>query len=162
MTDNSEGQFFLASIKAPSAVASSAEETMLCGISLANALFGYEKPKFHITESLHAASLLSFVVRQNTKCKEVLIEIPYEKKTGKPTISFYECIVRAAAHAIKSKSEEENVIGLLRLLCEWVNASALSARVFLDNKNYFLAVCKHAMNVIYTRSLLICYVTLRQ
>lgn len=131
----------MASIKAPSAVASSAEETMLCGISVANALFGYEKPKCHIYESLHAAVLLDFVVRQNTKCKEVLIEIPYEKKTGKPTLSFYECVVRAASQAIKAKLEEENVIGLLRLLCEWVNGSALSAKVFLDNKNLFLAVC---------------------
>ncbi|KAG2393052.1 hypothetical protein C9374_009629 [Naegleria lovaniensis] len=81
--NNKEGQLIIAStVKAPNLIASSSEECMLCGIVLSDALFSLNKPKFHPLESVHAISILSIIIRQNTKCKDILLEIPYESGGG--------------------------------------------------------------------------------
>lgn len=125
---------------------------MLCGISLANAIFGFEKPRIHVFESLHGTILLSSIIRQNSKCKEILLEIPYEKRTGKPAVSFYGCIVRSAIQAIRQKVNEKINLSFLKLLCEWINGSPASAKMFMENSSNFLFV---RLSFIFLRHLLL-------
>jgi len=137
--DNKEGQFIIAStIKAPTLVASSAEEGMLCGITLANAVLSYDKPKHHIAESFHGASVLSQILRQNNKCKDILLELPYEVNKGKRPIPFFECLIKATLQATKSRIHETLGLGLLQLLCYWISGSPASARSFMTNNSNLL------------------------
>jgi hypothetical protein len=87
--------------------------------------------------------VLSTIIRQNSKCKDILLEIPYEIRTGKPPISFFGCVVRTTIRVLKSKIDDSLVIGLLRLLTEWIHESPNAAKKFMENTIDFLYVsCK--------------------
>jgi len=137
--DNKEGQLFIAStIKAPTLISSSAEEGMLCGITLANAILSFDKPKQHLAESFHGAAILSSIIKKNDKCKDILLEIPYEVTKGKRPISFFECFVKATIQATRSRSHETLSLGLLQLLCYWLHGSSNSTRKFMQNTSNLL------------------------
>ncbi|EFC44130.1 predicted protein [Naegleria gruberi] len=132
--NNKEGQLLIAStVKAPTFISSSLEENMLCGIILSDALFSLEKPKYHILECVHAVSILSSIIRQSTKCKEILLEIPYDAQTGAQPKPFFTCLVNAIVYAIKARIQDYYTIALLRLLCEWINGSSSSAKKFMEH-----------------------------
>jgi hypothetical protein len=140
LNSNKEGQLFIAStVKAPMLIKSIQEEGMLCGIAISNALFNYLKPKKVPLESFHASKILSLIIRQSSKCKEILLEIPYEIKST--NVSFFQCLIKSTIHAIKSKVDEKISIGLLQLLCEWISNSSESSVRFLENPENFLFVC---------------------
>ena len=131
--NNKEGQLIIAStVKAPTLISSSSEESMLCGIILSNAIFSLDKPKHHILESVHAVSVLSTIIRQNSKCKDILLEILYDVQTGRQPKPFFTCLVNTTIFAIKTRVQDFYVISLLRLLCEWMNGSSQTARKFME------------------------------
>lgn len=113
-------------------------EGMLCGITIANALFNIFKPKKHPLESFFSSKILITIIRQNQRCKEILLEIPYDIKIGLTSISFFHCFIKNTIQAVKSKANEIIVIGLLRLLCEWISGSSESAIRFVEVTNNFL------------------------
>lgn len=89
-------------------------------------------------ESFFSSKILITIIRQNQRCKDILLEIPYDIKIGSPSISFFHCLIKNCIQAIKSKSNENIIIGLLRLLCEWISGSSESALRFIENTNDFL------------------------
>eukprot|EP01080_Neovahlkampfia_damariscottae_P010789 gene10789-3406_t len=139
LNSNKEGQLFIAStVKAPTLIKSIQEEGMLCGITISNALFGYLKPKKVKLESISffASKILSLIIRQSSKCKEILLEIPYEIKST--NVSFFQCLIKSTIHSIKSKVNEKISCGLLKLLCEWISNSSESSNRFFENTDHFL------------------------
>ncbi|KAL0478970.1 golgin candidate protein [Acrasis kona] len=155
--NNEEGQLLIAStVKAPQLVTSSAEQSMLCGITLSEALFSFDKPKHHMHESFHACIVLSGVIRYNIKCRNILLEIPYEIRGGKPVATFYECLIKSLIKNLRK--EDYLVIGLLRLLCIWVYKSPESAsRWMVSHHSEFLSllelVISNEQGLIHTQSL---------
>ena len=81
---------------------------------------------------------MSLIIRQSTKCKEILLEIPYEIKST--NVSFFQCLIKSTIHSIKSKVDEKIICGLLQLLCEWISNSSESSLRFLENPENFLYV----------------------
>lgn len=151
---NDEGQLMIATtMKAPKLISSGAEEAMLCGITLANALFSFSQPRYSLYESYYASEILRTILQQNEKCKSVLLEIPYEIKQGKPPITFFDCVVRSSIQAIRSRAEEVNCIGLLQLLCVWITDSQEAARRFVSltsNVVFYLEIVSSAHAIQHT------------
>ncbi|KAL9651633.1 hypothetical protein ABK040_001578 [Willaertia magna] len=136
LSNNKEGQLMIAStIKSPLNISTSFEEGMLTGILLSNSIFN--------SLSIYGVSILNIIIRQNSKCKDILLEIPYQNN-----FSFFTCLIQLIIYLLKT-NEEKNfyfTISLLQLCCEWINGSLQSTRKFLENIIHFIVFIESINN----------------
>ncbi len=121
------------------------------GTHLLGALFGWEEPdEKSPNKSWSAACILSYIVKENLPCKELILKIPLEIPKpgvkysvhdltffqGVPLVNLLTKCMRSLTLASRVQGSKHTTlvkIGLLRLLSLWIDNCANAIRAFLQS-----------------------------
>eukprot|EP01114_Cavostelium_apophysatum_P021398 TRINITY_DN7452_c0_g1_i1.p1 TRINITY_DN7452_c0_g1~~TRINITY_DN7452_c0_g1_i1.p1 ORF type:complete len:901 (+),score=274.81 TRINITY_DN7452_c0_g1_i1:141-2843(+) len=139
--ENEESQMALASTLTPPPTMSNEEmDSASIGTQLIKALGTWENNDEILPyKSWFSSLILSFIIKENSTSKELVLRIPLEIPTsGVPMVTLLTKCMRSLTFACRIVPSEQTLlakIGFLRLLSTWLDNSAAAVKAFLSFPN---------------------------